>query len=203
MSSLISLTPSALINQKNLKITNIDLNKAFTKFEDSGKNFIALANLKINKNAFKLLLKGELTTNGIAVNEFNKTPNYSVGIQFDEEKDLDAFEKLNDQLAKFLDEHLPNADDWDLNRVVKDDRIYLKLKTDAKKNFQFSSNVKLTPKNLNDAGLFRGQKVEVVAEIAPYFNFMDRKAGLSIQTRSIKFDVEEDEEPTTKKIRKE
>ena len=202
MSSLISLTPSALASQKNLKIVNIDLNKAMTRHADTGKGFIAMGTFRINKNAFKLVLKGELTTNGVAVNEFNKTPNYSLGIQFDEEKDLEAFEKLNDLLAQFLDSFLPDTEEWDLNRVVKEDRIYLKLKTDAKKNFQFTSNVKLSPKNLSDSGLFRGQKVEVTAEIAPYFNFADKKAGLSISPRSIKFDVEEEsEEPIPKKIR--
>lgn len=202
MSSLISLTPANLAAQKNLKIANLDLNKSLTRYEDTGKGFIALGNFRINKNAFKLLLKGELTTNGVAVNEFNKVANYSLGIQLEEEKDLDAFEKLNDFLSKFLEENLPDADNWDLNRIVKDDRIYLKLKTDAKKLFQFSSNVKLAPKSLSESGLFRGQKVEVVAEIAPYFNFMDRKAGLSITPRSIKFDVEEEEEPVPKRVKK-
>lgn len=202
MSSLLSLTPAALSAQKNLRITNLDLNKSLARFEESGKSFIAMGNFKINKNAFKLLLKGEITTNGINVQEFNKTPNYSLGLQLDDEKDLDSFEKLNDFISQFLEDHLPNAEDWDLNRVVKDDRIYLKLKTDPKKNFQFTSNVKVTPKNLTEQGLFRGQKVEVIAEIAPYFNFMDRKAGLSITPRSIKFETEEEEEPAPKKIRK-
>jgi hypothetical protein len=137
------------------------------------------------------------------VNEFNKIPNYSMGLQFEEEKDLQAFEKLSDILTTFLEENLPDSEGWDLNRVVKDDRIYLKLKTDPKKNFQFTSNVKLTPKNLSDSELFRGQKVEVVAELAPYFNFKDKKAGLTINTRAIKFEVPDDEEPVAKKVKKE
>lgn len=202
MSSLISLSPSSLVSQKNLKIVNIDLNKAMTRYVDTGKGFIGMGTFRINKNAFKLVLKGELTTNGIAVNEFNKIPNYSLGIQLDEEKDLEAFEKLNNLLAEFLEDAFPDTDEWDLNRVVKDDRIYLKLKVDGKKNFQFNSNIKLTPKNLSDSGLFRGQKVEVTAEIAPYFNFEDKKAGLSISPRAVKFDVEEEmEEPAPKKAR--
>lgn len=202
MSSLLSLTPSNLASQKNLKIANLDFNKSLTRYEDSGKGFIAMGSFRIHKSAFKLLLQGELTTNGVAVNEFNKIPNYSLGIQLSEEKDLEAFEKLNDFLTKYLEEHLPDIEGWDLNNVVKDDRLYLKLKTDAKKMFQFSSNVKLSPKSLAESGLFRGQNVEIVAEISPYFNFKDQKAGLSITPRSIKFDIDEEEEPAPKKIRK-
>lgn len=202
MSSLISLSPSALASQKNLKIVNIDLNKAMTRYVDTGKGFIGMGTFRINRNAFKLVMKGELTTNGIAVNEFNKIANYSIGIQLDEEKDLEAFEKLNNMLAEFLEDAFPNSEEWDLNRIVKDDRVYLKLKIDGKKNFQFNSNIKLTPKNLSDSGLFRGQKVEVTAEIAPYFNFEDKKAGLSISPRIIKFDVDDEvEEPVSKKVR--
>lgn len=201
MSSLLSLTPTQITENKKLQILNLDLVKSLTKYEDTGKGFLTMGALRINKQAFKTHLKGELTTNGIACNEFNKTPNYSLGLQFEDESDLEAFQKLNDLIIKFLKEQHQKPDDWDLTNLVKDDRIYIKLKTNQKKTFQVLSNVKLDPKRLQESGLYRGQKVEIVAELAVYFNLVDKKAGITISPRRLTFELEEEEEPATKKAK--
>jgi hypothetical protein len=187
MSSLVSLTPSQIVSNDDLQISNVDLVKALTRYEDTGKGFLAMGALRIGKAAFKTILKGELTTNGIACNEFNKIPNYSLGLQFENEEDLSAFEKLNELIIKFLDDQHQKSEDWDLTKIAKDDRIYIKLKTNQKKNFEVLSNVKLDPKKLQDSGLIRGQKVEVVAELSVYFNLIDKKAGITIGARRLHF----------------
>lgn len=187
MSSIVSLTPTQIVSNQDLQISNVDLVKALTRYEDTGKGFLAMGALRLGKAAFKALLKGELTTNGIACNEFNKTPNYSLGIQFENEEDLLAFEKLNDLIVKFLHDQNQKPEEWDLSKVVKDDRVYIKLKTNQKKSFEVLSNVKLDPKRLQESGLFRGQKVEVVSEIAVYFNLIDKKAGITISPRRVTF----------------
>lgn len=189
MSSIVSLTPTQAVNNENLQIANVDLLKALTRYEDTGKGFLAMGALRLGKAAFKTLLKGELTTNGIACNEFNKIPNYSLGLQLDEE-DLLAFEKLNDLIIKFLNDQNQKPDEWDLSKIVKDDRIYVKLKTNQKKSFEVLSNVKLDPKRLQESGLFRGQKVEVISEISVYFNLVDKKAGVTISPRRLTFESE-------------
>ena len=190
MSSIVSLSPAQIVANQDLQISNVDLLKALTRYEDTGKGFLAMGALRIGKAAFKTLLKGELTTNGIACNEFNKIPNYSLGLQFDDQEDLDAFEKLNELIIKFLDDQHQKSDEWDLSKVVKDDRIYIKLKTNQKKSFEVLSNVKLDPKKLQETGLIRGQKVEVVAELSVYFNLIDKKAGISIGARRLHFSTD-------------
>lgn len=186
-SSLASLTPAQIVSSSDLQISNVDLVKAFTRYEDSGKGFLAMGALRLGKAAFKVLIKGELTTNGVAVNEFNKIANYSLGIQFDESEDLEAFEKFNELLIQFLKSQNQNPEDWDLTNPVKEDRIYVKLKTNQKKSFEIISNIKLDPKKLQESGLYRGQKVEVVAEISVYFNLIDKKAGISVGPRRVTF----------------
>lgn len=200
MSSLACLQPDQIVSNENLQIANLDLSKAAAKYEDTGKGFLAMGAFRLGKSAFKTILKGELTTNGIACNEFNKTPNYSLGLQFEQEADLEAFQKLNDFIIKFLEAQNQKPDDWELTNVVRDDRIYIKLKTNQKKTFQVLSNVKLDPKRLQDTGLYRGQKVEVIAELGIYFNLVDKKAGITISPRRITFELE-DEEPVAKKAK--
>jgi hypothetical protein len=111
-------------------------------------------------------------------------------MQFDDQEDLEAFEKLNEQIITFLKNQNQNPEDWDLTSVVRDDRIYVKLKTNQKKSFEVLSNVKLDPKRLQESGLFRGQKVEVVAELAVYFNLTDKKAGITVGPRRLTFETE-------------
>ena len=190
MSSIVSLTPAQISSKEDLQIANVDLLKSLTRYEDTGKGFLAMGALRLGKSAFKTLLKGELTTNGIACNEFNKTPNYSLGLQFEDEEDLLAFEKLNDLIVKFLHDQNQKPEEWDLTKIVKDDRIYVKLKTNQKKSFEVLSNVKLDPKRLQESGLFRGQKVEIVSEISVYFNLVDKKAGVTISPRRLTFGTE-------------
>ena len=200
MSSLVCVQPEQIVANENLQIANLDLAKAAAKYEDTGKGFLAMGALRLGKSAFKTVLKGELTTNGIACNEFNKVFNYSLGLQFESEADLEAFQKLNDFIIKFLETQNQKTDDWELTNVVRDDRIYIKLKTNQKKAFQVLSNVKLDPKKLQDTGLYRGQKVEVIAELGIYFNLVDKKAGVTISPRRITFEMEE-EEPAAKKTK--
>jgi hypothetical protein len=200
--SLISLTPADAVSDENLQIVNLDLNKALAKYEDTGKGWLTMASLRINKSAFKLLLTGELTTNGISCTEFGKVMSYSFGFRFENEDDLQAFEKLNELIISFLEAQNQTIAEWDITNVVKDDKIYIKLKTNQKKTFQVLSNVKIDPKRLQDSGLYRGQKVEVVAELGIYFNLNDKKAGITLSPRRLSFDIEE-EEPNPKRVKKE
>lgn len=188
MSALVTF-PANITHRKDLSVSNVDLKKAIKRYDDDGKKFLVMGGFKAGKSVFKLLLEGELTTNGISVSEFDKTTFYSIGIQFDREEDLDAFAKFNSALIKFI-----NDDDWDISNLVKDDKIYLKLKTNQKRNaFEVVSNVKLDPKRPQESGLFRGQKVVVTAELGCYFNLNQKKAGLTLNIRKLKFEQEEEE----------
>lgn len=200
--ALTSYSPSEIVKDDDLQITNLDLVKALTKYEDTGKNWLSMASLRIGKNSFKLVMAGELTTNGITTAEFGKVISYSFGFRFNDEDDLQAFEKLNDLIIQYLEDQNQKVDEWDITNLVKDDKIYIKLKTNHKKTFQVISNVRIDPKRLQDAPLFRGQKVEVIAEVSIYFNLVDKKAGIVLGARKITFDIEENEEPAPKKLKK-
>lgn len=185
------LTPSQFIKQSNLRIANLDIKKALAKYEDSGKNFLALAPFKADKASIKTMLKGELTTDGISSTEFNRTPSYSIGIRLDNEEDLEAFEGFNNHLSTVLTDS--GSDDWELTNFVKDDKLYIKLKVVDKKRFAILSNIKLDPKKLGDTGLYRGQKVSVYGELGVYCHLTDKKAGITFNARKIVFEEEPSE----------
>jgi hypothetical protein len=187
-------TPSEIVSDESLQIAHIDLKKAIQFHEDTGKNFLALGSFRLGKAAFKVSLNGEVTTNGISVSEFNKIPNYSFGLRFENEEDIAAFEKLGELLSNFITESTPDfKEEWDLTSPIKDDKIYIKLKTTTdKKRFNIASNIKLDPKKIADAPIARGQKVQVIGELGVYCNLLDKKAGVTFAARKVTFTTEEE-----------
>lgn len=185
------VTPSDLIADSSLQIAHIDLKKASQFYEDTGKNFLALGSFRLGKTGFKVALNGEVTTNGISVAEFNKIPNYSFGIRFNDDEDLAAMEKLTEVVSKFIAEN--DTEEWDLLSPIKDDKMYIKLKTTSdKKRFNVASNLKLDPKKVADSPITRGQKVQVIGELGVYCNLIDKKAGITFAARKIVFAEEEE-----------
>lgn len=183
-------TPSEIITSTDLKIAHFDVKKALASFEESGKNFLCMGTFRLGKNSFKISLLGELTTDGINVSEFNKQPNYSFGFRFDNEEDLTAIESLSELLADYLKE--ATEDDWELTAPVREEKMYIKLKTTSdKKRFNLLSNIKLDPKRLSDANLSRGQKVNVIGELGVYCNLPDKKAGVTFTARKLEFEETE------------
>lgn len=183
-------TPSEIIQNADLKIAHLDVKKALAHYEDTGKNFLCMGTFRLGKNSFKIALKGELTTDGVLTGEFNKIPNYSVGFRFDDPDDFSAMESLSETLAEFLKN--ASDEDWDLSSPVKDDKMYIKLKTTSdKKRFNLISNIKLDPKKLGDANLVRGQKVEIIGDLGVYCNLPDKKAGVTFSVRKLEFELEE------------
>jgi len=184
------LTPSQLAKQANVRIANLDLKKSLEKYEENGKSFLALGAFKADKSSIKLVLKGELTTDGISSTDFNRVPSYSMGIRLDNEEDLESFETFNNLLSTLVAEC---GDDWELTNFVKDDKLYIKLKVVDKKRFATLSNIKLDPKKLGDSGLYRGQKVSVFGELGVYCHLVDKKAGVTFNLRKLVFEEETEE----------
>lgn len=185
------LSPSQFAKQSTVKIANFDIKKSLAKFEENGKNFLALGTFKSDKTTIRTMLKGELTTDGISSIEFNRVPSYSLGLRLDSDEDLEAFEEFNNILSSTLAES--GSDDWELSNFVKDDKVYIKLKVVDKKRFAILSNIKLDPKKLRDAGIYRGQKVTVFGELGIYCHLTDKKAGLTFNARKIVFEEESEE----------
>jgi hypothetical protein len=186
------LTPNQVAQHKSLHIANVDLKKSLSNYEDNGKSFLAMGAFKCEKTPIKIVLKGELTTDGITCAEFNKIPSYSFGLRLENNDDLDAFEMLSEKITEFISDSNTD-DDWELTRFVKDDKLYIKLKLIDRKRFGVLSNIKLDPKKLGDSGLYRGQRVSVFGELGVYFNLPDKKAGITFAARKLAFEKEENE----------
>lgn len=182
------LTPAQFVKQSTVKIANCDIKKALAKFEENGKNFLALGTFKSDKTNIRTMLKGELISDGISSIEFNRVPSYSLGIRLENDEDLEAFEEFNNILSSTLAE--AGCEDWELTNVLKDDKVYIKLKVVDKKRFAILSNIKLDPKKLRDAGIYRGQKVTVFGEMGIYCHLTDKKAGVTFNARKIVFEEE-------------
>ena len=97
-------------------------------------------------------------------------------------------------LSNFITESTPDSkEEWDLTSPIKDDKIYIKLKTTTdKKRFNIASNIKLDPKKIADATIARGQKVQVIGELGVYCNLLDKKAGVTFAARKVTFTTEEE-----------
>jgi len=186
------LTPNQVAQHKSLHIANVDLKKSLSNYEDNGKSFLAMGAFKCEKTPIKIILKGELTTDGITCAEFNKIPSYSFGLRLENNDDLDAFEMLSEKITEFISDSNTD-DDWELTRFVKYDKLYIKLKLIDRKRFGVLSNIKLDPKKLGDSGLYRGQRVSVFGELGVYFNLPDKKAGITFAARKLAFEKEENE----------
>lgn len=151
------------------------------------------SNIKDGKKPLRVLLKGELATDGINSKVFPNGTAYSFGLKLADSDDTEALNSLIEQIGKISSlETTPLVQD--------DDRMFVKLQLDkTKKKFAARSNIKLDIKKLDDLDLYRGQNVEVFAEIGAWYNKTDNKAGILLKVTKIEF---EQEEPSKKKSKK-
>lgn len=187
---MLSLTPSE-IDETNVQLYKFNVDLAQAAYESDNDRFLHLASTKYKNKVFKLILKGEITTNGINVADFPGNP-HSLGFRFTNDEDQVHFENLQTVLADL------NLDDnWDLKDTIKNDVLYLKLKLSKDKSkYAFSSDVRLDPKKPHESPLHRHQQIEVSANLNAYFNFKEKMMGLSLQILNLKT---KGEEPPKKK----
>lgn len=187
---MLSLAPTD-IDSSNLTLYKFNFDLAQAAFESDSDKFLHLASTKYKNKVFKLVLDGEITTNGINVADFPGNP-HSLGFRFTNDDDQAAMESLGNLLSD-----LDVDDKWDVKDLIKNDVIYLKLKLSKDKSkYAFSSDVKLDPKKPHDSPFHRNQQVEVSVNLNAYFNFKDKMMGLSLQILNIKT---KGEEPAKKK----
>lgn len=151
------------------------------------------SNIKTGKKPLRILLKGELATDGINSKVFTNGTAYSFGLKLYDSEDTEALNSLIAEIGKTSSlETTPLVQD--------DDRMFVKLQLDkTKKKFAAKSNIKLDIKKLDDLDLYRGQNVDVFAEIGAWYNKADGKAGVLIKVSKLEF---EQDEPVKKKTKK-
>lgn len=148
------------------------------------------SNIKDGKKPLRLLLKGELATDGINSKVFPNGTSYTFGLKLSNSEDSEALNTLVSQIG--------TASSLDTIPLVQDDdRMFIKLQLDkTKKKFAAKSNIKLDIKKIDDLDLYRGQNIDVFAEIGAWYNKNDNKAGILLKVTKIDF---EQDEPAKKK----
>lgn len=180
-----SYTPAALDAVDQTTLTLLDLVKVEKAYETNKKK-ISFAPVKVGRKVVQLILNGSLTGENISVSSFDDGAEaHTIGFVFDSEDDLAALKELNTELFTHVNGF--KEDEWEIIETVKnDDKLYLKLKFDAKKTkYNFKSNVKLSPKTPTGADLHRHDAVSIAVEFSQYFNLDEKKCGLMFTVRNI------------------
>ncbi len=165
----------------------LDVEKSQKKFNNDNDKFLQVAQFKKGADRVVLKITGEITTKGVAVNEFTnngkKSLSYSIGIRLE-----DSMETLLDsKIAEYLAALFP---DFEFTTPIRDEILYVKLKpSQDKKSFGIVSNIKLDPKKIGDAPIEAGSAITVFCELNCYVNFRDEKAGAIFNVTEIEFDV--------------
>jgi len=187
---MLSLSPRE-IDSSDLSLYKFNFKLAQAAYDSDDSKFLHLASTKYRNKIFKLVMKGEITTNGINVADFPGNP-HSLGFRFSDDEDQVCMESLTNLLAD-----LDVDEKWDVKEIIKNDTLYLKLKLSKDKTkYAFNCDARLDPKKPHESPLHRHQQIEVTANLNAYFNFKDKMMGLSLQLLNIKT---KGEEPSKKK----
>lgn len=177
------------------ELTTTDERVAFSqqdlaRVRELAKKELVVSQLHVGRYVTPVLLKGELTTEGIVLSEHEEYgQKYSFGIRLEEPADVEALQWL---VGDPIDEAIAEDDEgieWDTAPVIKNegDVMYLKCKTNQNQTaFTFTSNYKLHPKKPNPE-IYRFMPIEVEVMIGAYYNVKEDKRGLYFTVRDIQF----------------
>lgn len=187
-----SYTPNKLAAVAMTDFVFPDMEKEIEKYSEDKKRKIIVKPVKVGKKPVRLILNGTLTGSAVSVSNFDDSNEaHSVGFAFEDAEDLKALEFLNQSLFDAIP-GFDEEEEFKINEIVKDDKIYLKFKFDKQKSrYIFKSNVKLSPKSPSSADLNRHDQVTVSVEFSLYFNLADKICGLLFTIT--KFDVVKEE----------
>jgi hypothetical protein len=171
----------------------LDLDHEFSRVDlarvrENEHKSVAVSYLHAGRYAARVLLKGELTTDGIVFSTHEEYGDkYSFGLRLEDPEDADA-------LLKLLDCDVPDEEEegtvWETRNPFREsdtDVLYLKCKTNAKQDgFAFTSNVKLNPKRPCPE-VYRYMPVQVEVLVAAYFNVRENVRGICFTVRHIEF----------------
>lgn len=178
--------PLAKLEAESISISpTFSLKEEYDKFTKNPSKKVAITAFKNNDKSFKILLEGELFTDGILYSTDYKT--HSIGFKFSDTTYASLFEHL------FLDvlNKKPSDDpDWTYVSLIKsEEQIWLKLKTDdAKTAYKVKSNRKLHPKKPMDADIHIGDHVQVIADVSAYFSHENKTFGICLNVRELNFE---------------
>ena len=170
-------TPSELVQQNALTFQT-EPSKSITGRRE-GQSPILMCPLRLAKQPFQLVLKGQMTTNGIIIN--NQFNTHSFAFKFDTLEDALALESLTT-----LFEDTPELVEYEFKHLLKNDQMWIKCKFNRdKSSYNFQTNFKFNPKKPGDAPLYSFTDVVLTTELTTYVNVEDRIYGFSINLRKM------------------
>ncbi len=177
-------TPTQVAAYESLSVSRIDLSKALQAFEKNEKKNLAMGVFKNDGSTFKTLIKGSLSTNGINPSEYEGKKSYSLGVNFENESDITAFDTLADAVKEFT------GGKYEFKTTpVKDDVFYCKLRVEQG-NFTCRSNVKMTPKKL-PSEIYRDQQVQILGELQVWVDSSKLTCGISFNPQNVNFELDQ------------
>ena len=149
-------------------------------YEKDNKKYLTATPLRYQGQSIKLTLKGEVVTAGVNVAAFDKNV-HSLGLSLTDQEDVDALQITESFLQTFTD----FPEDWDVKDLLKNNVLYLKLKS-RDGEYRFKSDIKMDPENPKKNTLARKDVVEVKVEMQAYINFKDHFGGYFFDVLEIK-----------------
>ena len=175
-------------NDRSIELKTFNLETLTNKFIKSPTNSISVHKLYLSEGEcapklFRAKFAAKVTTAGITGRDFgsgkSKRTVFSLGI-IPADNVLETLSLLEENTCATA------APDFEVVSLIKNDRLYLKLKLDGKK-FQVKSNIPLNPKKLSE-GITQGDDVTVTAEFSLYVNMSEGKVGITITPLKLEFE---------------
>jgi hypothetical protein len=171
-----------------LTLGSFSFEKKLASFESKPSNFLASTAFKLDKKPVNITFPAILISDRIYCSNEYKTESYSLSVELEDDQLLDQFSEISTIIADIV------GDGWTQTEIVKDDKIYLKIKFNKNgKSPLFKCNVPMNSKKLSDVNIYQGQKVQVSASLKAYFNFEAKQCGSTIAISELLFEQQEPE----------
>lgn len=142
---------------------------------------IVYTDLVVDETPLCFHLIGTLTSDAIMVSQYGQ---HTIGFEFGNPAEQVAFGRL----MNFFDT-VPGLDgEWKVTDLLKNQRLYLKLKHKNNK-YVFGSNVELDPRKAVTAPFRRGQKVDAYVALKAYFNSKEKQCGFYFEVLDVKVET--------------
>lgn len=181
------------IDVNELTLGTLDLQHKTNIYESTApKNFLCTGHLRTDNIPVVVQFEALLTANTILVSEFDNREAYSMPVELVNGDELEVVSRITEPLVNALKTQLENADEWVIKELLRDDKIYLKIKfAKNQKSPLCKTNVAMNAKKIHDAKIYQGQKVTVTAALNYYFNFVDNSGGVTLSVISLDFEIDE------------
>lgn len=191
------ITPLSELSVEEISTGNFCFEKTQEKFSKDPSKFLFTSPIKYNKKPLVITFDAFLASDRVLVSNFSSGADvFSLPIDFDDEDNISKIAHLYTELGELLQDD----EEWTFTDLVRDDKIYLKLKfARNQKTPAFTTNLALNPKKIQDTLIYQGQKVTVTGAINFYVNFENKTAGITLTLRKLTIEAEENELPTTPK----